>query len=333
MDMKRKELLRKYDQIETYNDREKEVYLRDLENSVYNYIRVGVENKQLEELNNLEEEFQERYEQMFEMRELTKEALEELKLADIVSSYEHNLLLKRTKESVEEARRDSRSFIEEFVEDIKRELEELLMDKWHKVIKDVAYLSHMSMLYNLYEKQRNQQRIEKAYDIVTARFSNLPDIANCINQNRRMSFTSICKEVHISEDELDELLTQANEYFNVRQKGREVQISLSPSGRKYNRYIILEKGKYSEEKMEQLLYKNCDKMMNSLEYSLNRGIELEITLEGISYDRERVLKCKYHNTVQKILSKREETYNRSSYCVNISREGANENEKLIYKIR
>ena len=95
MDMKRKELLRKYDQIEKYNDREKEVYLRDLENSVYNYIRVGVENKQLEELNNLEEEFQERSEQMFEMRELTKEALEELKLADIVSSYEHNLLLKR----------------------------------------------------------------------------------------------------------------------------------------------------------------------------------------------------------------------------------------------
>lgn len=38
--MKRKELLRKYDQIEKYNDREKEVYLRDLENSVYNYIRV-----------------------------------------------------------------------------------------------------------------------------------------------------------------------------------------------------------------------------------------------------------------------------------------------------
>lgn len=333
MDMKRKELLRKYDQIEKYNDREKEVYLRDLENSVYNYIRIGVENKQLEDLSNLEEEFQERYEQMFEMHELTKEALEDLKLTDIVSSYEYNFLLKKTKESTEETCRDSRSFIEEFVEDIKRELEELLMDKWHKVIKDVAYLSHMSMLYNLYEKQRNQQRIEKAYDIMTARFGNLPDIANCINQNRRMSFTSICNVVDISEDELDELLTQANEYFNVRQKGKEVQISLSPSGRKYNRYIISGKEKYSEEKMEQLLYKNCDRMMDSLEYSLNRGIELEITLEGISYDRERVLKCKYHNTVQKILSKREETYNRSGYCINIGREGVHENEELIYKIR
>lgn len=131
--MKRKELLRKYDQIEKYNDREKEVYLRDLENSVYNYIRVGVENKQLEELNNLEEEFQERYEQMFECSELTKEAIGRLKLADIVSSYDIIYFWKGSKESVEEARRDSRSFIEEFVEDIKRELEELL--NWTNGIK------------------------------------------------------------------------------------------------------------------------------------------------------------------------------------------------------
>lgn len=74
------------------------------------------------------------------------------------------------------------------------------------------------------------------YDESTNRFNKLPEVTNYIDQNRRAKFTSICEHLHISEDELDELLIRESEYFNFRQKDSEAQISLSPSGRKYNKY-------------------------------------------------------------------------------------------------
>lgn len=74
------------------------------------------------------------------------------------------------------------------------------------------------------------------YDESTNRVNKLPELTNYIDQLRRVSFTSICEHFCIWEDELDEILVQESEYFNIRQKDNEVQVSLSPSGRKYNKY-------------------------------------------------------------------------------------------------
>lgn len=308
--MKRKERQRKYEQVDKYSIKEKERYLKDLENSLYNYIRVGVENKQLEELSELESEFQRRYDRLFEMNYIMGEVLEDVSLPE-----EFKFLLESEQELKEESKQDEKAAIVEVLEAFNKELVEKLQDKWQKVIRDVAYMSHMNMIYNLYEKEKRQQKNERAYDKVTAKYNKLPTIVKSLSVNTRMSFTEICTQFDISEEDLDQLLVRENKYFNLRKKADGVHISLSPSGRKYNGYIIsLEKG-YSREKMEQLVYKNCNQMVEAIESSLNKGLEFELTLAELSPDRKRTLQYKYHNTVQKVLSDREESYRRLDYRI------------------
>lgn len=321
--MLKKELQRRYAQIDSGNDKEKELYLRNLEKSLYNYIRVGVENKQLEDLSQLEEEFQEKYENMFRMRNIVKDAFEDLNTADRFLHYQRKYLLEQREKSSDEYS------VQVFTDYLAEEFCGLIQDKLEKVIKDVAYLSHMNMLYNLYEREKEQQNVEKTYEQAAARFDKLSDIIEGLSRNRRMSFETICTEFHIPEEELDKLLIRENQYFNIRQKANSIQVSLSPSGRKYNRYIISSKEGYSKEYVEQLLSKNCRRIVDNLEHSWDRGVEYELRLEGVSPDGERVLQYKYHNIVQKLLSEKEETYRR--YRIEDEEGGAYKNERIIYK--
>lgn len=54
------------------DDDKKEVYLKELGDSLHNYIRTGVKNEQLDDLVELEEVFQERYEERFDIQKITE---------------------------------------------------------------------------------------------------------------------------------------------------------------------------------------------------------------------------------------------------------------------
>ena len=69
--------------------------------------------------------------------------------------------------------------------------------------------------------------------------------------------------------------------FNIRNKKNVVKVSLSPKGKKFNNYFLNSSRNISNETYNELLYKNCNMLIESLENSCERKVVYQIKLEGV----------------------------------------------------
>ena len=204
-----------------------------------------------------------------------------------------------------------------------------VIDKLKKIIKDTAYLSHVNMLYELYEQEERLRREEAEYEKIAEQFQKMADITKSLIKERRMKIERLQQQVDISEKELDNLLDRYEKYFNIRKKKEGIQISLSPIGKKYYDYIMNSQQKYSRNTLEKLVYKNCDKLMESIENSYNRGLEFNLKLEELSPERDRAIQSKYHRLAKKFISEHEEIYTANAYIINEDKESVyNEKNRI-----
>lgn len=327
--MRKSESRRISEIIDEYNDYDKEIYLKELGASVHNYIRTGVKNRQLDELLELEEVFQEKYEESFDIKEIANiiSMSSKNKIGEISKTYRKEIKNEMSKEKIFEFN------IEKASDHIMEMVIEVVHDKLQKILKDAAYLSHMNMLYELYEKEERLRREEAEYEKISEKFQKMADITKSLSREKRMKIEELQKQVNISEQELGGVLSQNKKYFNIREKQESIQVSLSPKGRKYCDYVMDSQEKYSKSTLNQLVYKNCDKLMESLENSYDKGIEFELRFEAVSPEKNRALQAKYHKIMKKIISENEEIYTTKCYIINEEKESVyGDNEKNRIRI-
>lgn len=322
--------VRRFNELMEIDESEKDILLKELSNSVHNYIRTGVENRQLDELIELEEAFREKYEKRFDVEDIINEiflasqslkleALEDLKLGNVQSTGNINISEKLLKDKT--------------LMQIKEEFSEIIQFHLQKVLRDAAYLSHINMLYELYEQEKIIRKKEIEYENLSKKYHKMADIAKNLSAGIRMEMDQLQDSVDISQIELEELLTCYSKYFNIRRKKENIQVSLSPDGRRYYNYIISSKEKYSKGALEQLVYKNCDKLMEFLDNSYDRGVELELKLDEITPEINRALQTKYHKIMQKILTEYQENYTSNWHIIKEGKESVNrDNEENRIKI-
>lgn len=286
------------------DDIEKERYLREVENSLHKYIRGGVKNKQLDELVKVQVDFQKKYEQMFELQDLLENITEEL--FKINQDEVKKLWIKVEYKDNEEQMLNK--ILQEELNKNKQKIQENMQNKLKKITKDIAYLSHMNALYDLYEKEESMRRKEREYEKTSEKYKQLIGIMKNIQDNKRMSFEAIKKE-SISKVDLDNLLMKNKKYFNIRNSKKGIQISISPAGKKYIDYIEKSKQFYSQKTFNDQLYKNCNNIMESFENSLDKNISFEPKFEGVSKNYQRLLKKKQRKICAKIISRTEFSYN------------------------
>lgn len=310
--------------IDRNDDDEKEIYLKELGESVHSYIKTGVKNTQLDDLIELEEEFREKYEERFNVKEIA-ESISKLsaeRMLQIEKTYWREIEKKKQEIDIKKVSDDIKEVVIEIVYDN-------VIDKLKKVIKDTAYLSHMNMLYELYEQEERLRREVAEYEKISKQFQKMADITKRLSKERRMKIEQLQQQVDISEKELDNLLNRYEKYFNIREKKESVQISLSPTGKKYYDYIVNSQHKYSKNTLERLVYKNCNTLIESIENSYNRGLEFNLNLEELSPERDRAIQSKYHRLTKKFISENEEIYTVKGYIIKEEKEsGYNEKNRI-----
>lgn len=314
--------------IDEKDEHEKELYLKELGNSVHNYIKTGVKNRQLDELIELEETFNQKYQERFDTR----------KLAEQISDFSRNSVCEIVNEYLE-SNSATTSIIKEqdfSLSSIRasKTYEVLLENVYNRldaIVRDTAYLSHMNMLYEIYEKEERLRREEEEYDRISEKYQKMADVLKKLSRQKRMELEQLQEQTDLSRAELENLLGQNTKYFNVRKKSESIQVSLSPSGRKYYDHVMDAQETFSRETLHQIIYKNCDNLMESLENSYENGIEYKLRLEKVPPDRERAIQLKYHTIAQKIISDHEETYPLKNF--GIKKESVyNEYEENRFKI-
>lgn len=310
--------------IDRNDDDEKEIYLKELGESVHSYIKTGVKNTQLDDLIELEVEFRKKYEERFNVKEIAEliSKLSAERMLQIEKTYWREIEKKKQEIDIKKVSDDIKEVVIEIVYDN-------VIDKLKKVIKDTAYLSHMNMLYELYEQEERLRREEAEYEKISKQFQKMANITKRLSKERRMKIEQLQQQEDISEKELDNLLNRYEKYFNTREKKESVQISLSPTGKKYYDYIVNLQQKYSRSTLERIIYKNCDKLMEAIENSYNRGLEYDLNLEELSPERDRAIQSKYHRLTKRFISENEEIYTVRAYIINEEKESVyNEKNRI-----
>ncbi|MDO4469844.1 MAG: hypothetical protein Q4C84_08375 [Bacillota bacterium] len=314
--------------IDKNNDDEKEIYLKELSTSIHNYMKEGVKNSQLSELIELEEVFQYQYKQRFNITKIVDSIC---KFGEKIGKYIEgsNMFLELNSVLSVEQNRDTE--IKKFTEQFEQFVQANLYEQIEKTIKDAAYLSHINMLYELYEQEEALRREEKEYEQRLEEFARMPDILKELYGKKRIEINELQKKVEISEEELVELLESNLKYFNIRPKAEEIQVSLSPKGKKYYVYIEDSQERYSKSALNQLIYKNCENIMESIERSRKAGIEFKLHLDEISPENARSIEFKYHKIIQKLIEENEGVYTASEYIMENKKEyrhGRNEKTRI-----
>lgn len=331
-----------------YDDQEKEVYLKELGGAVQNYIKTGIENKQLDDMIILEKQFQEKYKQRFDVGEIVNnlfdinsENIQKLEFEDLLSAEElEENQFSDIRCALDNVMHDfSDDVVQMMKECISRSLAEIkeaalkhARRKMEEVLKDAAYLSHINMLYELYEEEKKLRKQQKEFEQISKHYQNMAVLARKLSEYKRVEIEEVEEKVGISQDEFVKILNGCKKYFNIRNRKDGIQVSLSPIGRKYTEYTFYYDSKYTDAVLNQIVYTNCDRLLTSLKNSCNKGVVYEVKLKGLMPDNERVIKHMFHNVLYEVMSEKEDMYPKINFCITEPEESEDSDEENRIRI-
>lgn len=273
-------------------------YLAEWGKAVQNYIKTGVRREQLEDLLDIKELFQKKYQERFEIKKMIEAAFQSSR--DKIK--DNNYLKDNIKYGSENISQELMTQFEDiYLQALFATVEKTLFSNFDKALKDAAYLSHANMLYELYEQEERIRREEREFKEMSEKFQNLADIMQQISKQRRMELRQIEQCLNLSEQELSELLQDCSEYFNIRQRKDHYIVSLSPEGKRFKDFIFGQKHNYSEETLNQLIYKNCINILEGVKKSYASRVRQDPKLDGMRPENERAVRHKYRETLIEIL--------------------------------
>lgn len=316
---------------------QREEYLKELGESLRKYMNTGVKNQQLDELLILQVEFRRKYQDCFDVAKIIDAAVEKTK----GSLEKKNRYISTEADTIYKGKIDKAvlSFCDEVSD--KKELQNEVFDIFSKniknsvwsILKDVAYLSHVNMLYELYEREQKLRIEQKEYEEISKKCQKMAEITKILSEKKRMELNELERQLNMSEDEVLNILRRNSQMFNIRNKKNILKVSLSPKGKKFNNYFLNLNCKISNETYNELLYKNCNMLIESLENSYERRVVFQIKLEGIEPEALRAIEYKYYRTVNKLIADKEDMYTIDIIDLE-EKKGrvSSTGEKVIYKI-
>lgn len=308
------------------DDEEKNIFIRELEEAVYKYIKTGVKSKQLDKVVDVEEKFQKGYKGCFNIEQFMQDITSESK-SEVLKNIQEIADFGKSEEPSDVGK------VTNIVDVALKKIEILLNGELDKILSEIAYLSHINMLYEMYEKENKLRQEEEEYKKMLACYKPMEEIVKQLRESRRMEARKLQESVKAPVEVIYAAISENPKYFNVKERGETYQISLSPTGKRISRQVEDATKVYSQEALDRLMYKNCYGVMEGLEKTFRnksgRIIEGNIRFEGVSPENERTLQSKYRQVARKVLENEEELY-----CVwkNEERYGGYI-EKNEYKIR
>lgn len=281
-------------------DCEKEDFLREFGESLRNFIKTGVESKQLEKLVAVEEKFQETCEKRFQLKEIILQVSKTSAKKVFELMEKQNLSSKNLNLSSLDEKEMLTCIFQEISEKISIELINLFENSLFSLIKDMSYLSHVNMLYELYKKEAKIRREEKEFAKISEDCDKITEIVQEINRERRLTLEELEKKMDLNKLEMERILVSHKKYFNVYEKPRGIQVSLSPTGKKFCNYRKNVLQSYSNEAVEQLIYKNCDNLIEAVENYCEGGFASYVKFDNLSPEMERTLQNRYGCLVKKL---------------------------------
>lgn len=283
--------------IDFYEDDEeaKDLYVRELENAIQKYIKTGKKSKHLDDAWNLQNIFQKKYQEIFDIDDFVNKKLKGKIETELVNMEKKENIVQYYFESDKEMGKYD-ALVEVIEKPLKKELD--------KLVKDIAYLSHVNLIFELYKKEEQLRKEEKEFEKISRENYKISDITKQLNQVHRMEFKQLYMSMNISEDELKDIIENYQSFFNIRPKQKTYQVSLSPRGRKYSAFVENMNNKYSQELLNGLVYKNCNAIIDAVSksYDARSGrIEVQLKLDAISRPEERALQHKYHQITKKFV--------------------------------
>lgn len=288
------------------NDEEKrDNYVREMEDALRKYIKTGVKTKQMDEIIETENLFQRRSKEIFDMDKITENILQQIVDATQIKEKEYNSTCDIMEISYSSK---ENNFISEFKENMILSMQEVIENVFSEVMKDVVYLSHMNMIYEIYEKEEQLRKEEEEYEKISEEYQKMADISKKLSEKKRMEAEMLQKSVDLSKDELIKILYDNQKLFNIRNKKETLQVSLSPAGRKFHSFIENKEEKYPKEALNYLVYKNCSSIMEAVEKSYEGKLEIQWRADHISASAERSIQQKYHKLAKKLSKKNDDVY-------------------------
>lgn len=274
--------------------------LRESRDAIHNYVKNGVRNEQLKKLIEVEEEFQKKYARCFDVNIV----IEQIQQIDKSKLVETQQVLGGLEGNAETRLEDISQIMERVVEVASKTISETVAN----MLENVAYLSNMNMLYELYEKEERIRREQEEFQKRAEEAKYLYEIASQLSRCRRMELEEIRKEIEVSKEELEYILNKSASYFNIKERGDKTQVSLSPKGIKFTEYVMEEKGSCSINRLNQIVYQDCYNLLETIEQVYGTKKKKDIDLEGLSPERKRAIRQKYIKTLHTILEDDEKRY-------------------------
>lgn len=194
----------------------------------------------------------------------------------------------------------------EFEEDILTQIQKKISDS----VKKIMYLSHLNMLVDLYMKELELREEQAIYKKASDEFPKLFKITAEISKARRLKGSEVKEQFELSEHECNLMKGKYQRYFNIRKVPNDAmgQISLSPSGKKYLRYMSNIQCDYTQSQIEGLVVKNCEAIINSIPVSIVNAIPQRVGFTGIAPVIERNLQFAYDQVIFDVTRSADATY-------------------------
>ncbi len=293
------------------NSEKKEEYITELGESVHNYIRTGVKNSQLDELVKKEEEFHKKFEERFELDSILdaikKSSQEKIKESKYLGQAKEDGAYSDWQRP-EQLSPNAENVVQATMESVMDSMVEIMESKLEKALLNASYLSHVNMLYELYEREEKLRREEKEFERISEQYQKMADITKMLSEKRRMELKELESKTELSEQELGHVVSRCEGYFNISWKKGKCLISLSTSGKRYKEYVEKRGQCYDKAAWDQLTYKNCNNIIEGFRKSYYSGMRHELQLDGISSEYKRVVKHNYLEALRDILEADEVVY-------------------------
>lgn len=313
--------IKEYDYTNDYDVQNRENFMDEISEAIRNYIQTGVESKQLVEFIKLENTFYNEYSRLIDYAIFTKDMIE-LSAEQIADLSNHTFL------EIENIKNQ-----DHILEKIINRVLEYTGEKLQHAIANVAYMSNINTLYEIYEKENSIRKEQKQFQEKLNKTMHSYEITIELSKNRRMELREIQKKMGIPKKELEDEINASKEFFNIRNRDNITLISLTPKGKRFKDYISYQKSSNFTKETNQLVYNNCCAIIEAIENAYEMDVDSDVDLNGIPSEEERAIKRKLHGIVEKVMSDQQSIYSTKELRRRLKSEKMEaEYEKGVYTI-
>lgn len=159
------------------------------------------------------------------------------------------------------------------------------------IIDHAVFLGKISTLYTMLIKKQEEIRKNQEYRKNIEQICGLKELLKKIKEDN-IPFEHLCEITHIGEEKLNCILNRKT-YFNVRAFRQQKFVSLTPEGKKLQKYLKhIESKRYSQEEVENYIYMNSHRLINMFRQP-NGNLPKSVTVIPLSDARQKGLSFEF----------------------------------------